>query len=420
MDIAVQIEFLVTPQLSNPSSPKYGEWPPAPDRVFQALVATAAETDKDLEVLSHLESAPEVKASSAITGRAPIQYVPDNYRRSDRYHQGAARYLPTVLADSPMVTYVWKNVPSVAIEPLRVIVEQLSHIGRASSLVRGTLVDSHSVVVNWVPDERGDLLLRVPYRGRLSDLRESYQAGMRSSSAPVSGYRNTDNIHPSTQWGDLMVLRPERQLNSANTAKWADKMRRAVMSKAPDEMPALIHGHGNHRHVAWAAIPDVDHMYASGMILGVGCWLPSDITLEERGFLGSLMMKVSDLDGIKFQLDPIGLKGLQASTWSRASRTWATATPIALDRWPKHKKSAEDIVTQSLVEMGLPEPNRIECENHSPIKGAANARKYCSRHGNRFITHSVIEWNKPVSGPLLIGADRYFGSGLCRPLSERR
>jgi CRISPR-associated protein Csb2 len=420
MEIGVQIEFLVTPQLSDPSSPKFGEWPPAPDRVFQALVATAAETGKDLNILSHLESAPAVQASGAVTSRAPLRYVPDNYRRSNRYHQGAARYLPTVLPDSPTVTYVWKDVPSDVVEQLREIVEQITHIGRASSLARGTLVESDSVAINWVPDNEGELQLRVPYHGRLNDLQEAYQAGMRSPPAPVVGYRNADTIYSTTEWGDLMVLRPERQLEITNGIMWADKMRRAVMSKAEDNIPALIHGHGDHRHVAWTAIPDVGHKYASGRILGLGCWLPSDASIEERGLLGSLLMKVSDLDGVKFQLDPVGLIGLQASTWNRASRIWATATPIALDRWPKRNKPSEEIVLQSLLAMGLPEPTRVICDSHSPVLGAANARRYPSRHGNRFITHAVIEWNKLVSGPLLIGADRYFGSGLCRPLSERR
>ena len=367
MDIGVQIEFLVTPQLADPSSPKYGEWPPAPDRVFQALVATAAETGKDIDLLSHFESAPAVQASSAVTSRAPLQYVPDNYRRSNQYHQGAARYLPTVFPDSPTVTYVWKDIPSTAIEPLRDIVQQLTHLGRASSLARGTLVEAESVTVNWVPAKQGELLLRVPYRGRLNDLREAYQAGIRSPTAPVTGYRNAENVYPTTEWGDLMVLRPDRELDIVSTVIWADKIRRAVMSKAEDTIPALIHGHGDHRHVAWTAIPDVGHKYASGRILGLGCWLPADISLDERGLLGSLLMKVSDLDGIKLQLDSVGLKGLQASTWSRASRLWATTTPIALDRWPKHNKPPEDIIVQSLVSMGLPEPSRVRCENHSPI-----------------------------------------------------
>ena len=109
MDVAVQIEFLVTPQLADPASPQYGEWPPAPDRVFQALVATAAETGKDLRILGHLESAPDIQATDATITRAPRRYVPDNFRRSDRYHQGAARYLRTGKG------HVWFNRTSAAL-----------------------------------------------------------------------------------------------------------------------------------------------------------------------------------------------------------------------------------------------------------------------------------------------------------------
>lgn len=419
MKIGVQIRFLGVPQLADPSSPQWGEWPPAPDRVFQALVATAAEIGKQMDVLTHLESAPSIQASSAVMARAPVRYVPDNYRRTKRYHQGAARYLPTVIPESPVVTYLW-DLPDDAVDALRQIVEKITHIGRASSLVVATLINSDTVTPNWVPDEHGELLIRSPYPGRLNDLLNAYSNGLRSPTAHAVGYRDATTIYPSSGWKELMVLRPEQQLDVSKTVSWTDKMRRAVMSRAPNEIPALISGHGNHRHVAWTAIPDVDHKYASGGILGLGCWLPNDTNNQERGLLGSCLMRITELDGIKLQMDQAGLKGLQASTWSRASQTWATATPIALDRWPKRNKTAEFIVSDSLNTMGLPRPEVIECSNYSPLQGAANARQYPSRKGNRYITHAVIHWSKPIAGPLIIGADRYFGSGLCRPLAIRK
>jgi len=420
MKIGVQIEFLGAVQLADPASPRIGEWPPAPDRIFQALVATAAETGQAMHLLTHLESAPAVQASRAQLDRGVVHYVPENYRRPDRYHKGAARYLPTVHPVSPVVVYLWDGVPDEAVESLRGIVERLTHVGRASSLVRATLVDPRAVTPDWVPDARGERLMRSPYPGRLAELQAAYRDGRRSSAAPTMAYRDASQCYPATGWGDLMVLRPDRQLDAADTVRWAGQMRRAVMSKAPEEMPAIIHGHGDHRHVAWAAIPDVGHKYASGGILGLGCWLPEDVSLQERGLLGACMMKVTGIGKIGLQLDERGLKGLQASTWSRASRVWASATPIALDRWPKHNKPAEQVVADSLEAMGLPRPASVACSNHSPLRGAANARRYRSRNGNRYITHAVIEWRTPVAGPLLIGADRYFGSGLCRPLGDGR
>lgn len=420
MDVAVQIEFLGTPQLANPSSPRVGEWPPAPDRLFQALVATAAETGKVMEKLKCLEAAPEVAASEALLSPAPKRYVPENFRRPSRYHQGALRYLPTVMPESPVVTYVWKNIPETTLPSLRTIVESVTHVGRAASLVRGTLVDASSVQTTWVPAPGGDIMMRVPYPGRLADLQEAYQKGLRPPVSPSAAYKTAESIYPASEWGELMVLRPERPLAMSQTVRWAATMRKAVMSKAPEQMPAFIHGHGEHRHLAWTALPDVGHRYASGMILGLGCWLPADISLEERGLIGSLMMQVTDLEGVRLQIDHVGLKGLQKATWSRASRFWATATPLALDRWPKRNTSAADIVSQSLQGLGYPEPVEIICDNQSSLTGAVNARNYPARNRNRFITHAVIVWERPVAGPLLIGADRYFGSGLCRPITTWR
>lgn len=418
MTFGVQIEFLVSPQLSDPASPRYGEWPPAPDRIFQALVATAAETGQSMEILEHLEAPPTLQAGSAVISPAPLRYVPDNFRRNNRYHQGAARYLPTVLPDNPIVIYVWENVPPAALERLGNIARQITHIGRAASLVRATVVDSSSVEINWKPDPTGHLMLRTPYPGRLSHLKDAYQAGQRSPDAPVIAYKNATESYPSLHWGDLMALRPSKQLAIEHTPMWTEKIRNAVMSKAADDIPALIHGHDDHRHVAWTALPDVGHRYASGGILGLGCWLPDDVTLSERGLIGSLLMRISNVGGIDFQLDPVGLKGLQRSTWSRPSRTWSSVTPIALDRWPKRNNPPEKIITKSLMTMGLPRPLKVVCSNHSPIKSAANPRKYPARKGNRFITHATIEWDTPVEGPILIGADRYFGGGLCRPLTQ--
>jgi CRISPR-associated protein Csb2 len=34
------------------------------------------------------------------------------------------------------------------------------------------------------------------------------------------------------------------------------------------------------------------------------------------------------------------------------------------------------------------------------------------------LTHAVIDFAEPVRGPVLIGAGRYNGFGVCRPLPE--
>ncbi|WP_041277462.1 type I-G CRISPR-associated protein Csb2 [Desulfotalea psychrophila] len=415
-DFAAQIEFLVKPQLSDPASPQRGEWPPAPDRKFQAMVATAAEIGEDLEVLKYLESPPLMQFEEALCPRAPLQYVPENFRRGKDYHTGTARHLPVVHPKNNIVSYLWRDVPEKCIAPLTKIVEQLTHIGRATSLVIGRVVPADSVKFNWVPDKDGGLRVRTPYTGRLQELIAHFEVGARSPAAPYTSYREKKTLVSNERWGELFVLRPQRQLDIHQTTYWTDKLRRAVISQAEDSsLPPLVHGHGDYRHVAWAAIPDVGHKYAKGHILGLGCWLPSDVSDLEVGVVGASLMRVRNLGEVELELDNVGLKGLQSSAWNKASKSFATVTPVALDRWPTKKVSPESIVAESLAKMGLPLPAYISCGNTSPIKGTIDARKYPSRKNRRYMCHVVIVWSSYIIGPIIIGADRYFGSGLCRP-----
>ncbi len=195
-------------------------------------------------------------------------------------------------------------------------------------------------------------------------------------------------------------------------------MRVAVMSNAPEEMPSVIHGHGDHHHVAWTALPNVGNLHARGEILGVGCWLPADMSPTEIALLGASMLRVREIDGVRFELDQVGLKGLQPETWCRASRIWSTVTPIALDHWPRRNLTPEASVRRSVEMAGLPSPSEVSVSDVSQWKGAIHSRKWSARKGRRYITHATLTWDQLVAGPILIGADRYFGGGLCRPLGE--
>ncbi|MCP4114193.1 MAG: type I-U CRISPR-associated protein Cas5/Cas6 [Desulfobacteraceae bacterium] len=421
MDIGIQFEFLLKPRISKPSDQRFGEWPPAPDRVFQALVSAGAETGQDFFILSCLESAPAIQAAPGKTWAAPDRYVPENFRRGKQYHVGALRHSPIIIPENPIVTYVWRNIAEDAVKQVKGIVEQVTYIGRAKSIVRGTVVPADSVNIDYEPDKQGDCYIRTPYPGRLDDLEAAFQAGRRSLPAPETKYRKVSEKVVLTEWGDLIALRPNRTLDIHETSKWTDLMRKAVLSIGGDELPGLIHGHKCHRHLAWAAIPDVGHSHAKGHILGLGCWLPKEITEKERLMVVDLMTQVTNVKGIKMEFDHQRLKGLQTRTWSAKSRFWTTVTPAALDRWPK-KDSPENIIREHISQRGLPAPVNVICSSYSPVTGAAIAhfKKYACRRGSRYICHVQIEWKNPVEGPLLIGAERYFGGGLCRPQFKRR
>ena len=421
--LAIQFEFLVKPKLSSPFSPEWGEWPPAPDRVFQALVATAAETNQDMNVLTALEFPPEILASSASCEKAPLRYVPENFRRSNAYHQGASRYLPTVHPQNPVVTYFWNNIAHNNYEKIVAIAENITHLGRASSLVHVRAVSADGLAPNWFPDPNGNDALRAPTKGRLSLLQEAFNHHLRSPQASVISYSNSDIKYSNERWKELMVLRPSNGINGRFATRWAERIRSSIMSYMDPNILSIVSGHNsdgsiNHRHVAWAAIPNIGHKYSNGSILGLGCWLPHNITDEECGELWSALTQITATDGECLDYDDNDLKSLRIKTWSRPSKCWATVTPIALDRWPKKNHPAEKIIADSIQRLGLPNPKSITCSSFSEFQGAIDTTRYETRKRNRQLVHARIEWDEHIGGPLLIGAERYFGGGLCRPIIE--
>jgi len=131
---------------------------------------------------------------------------------------------------------------------------------------------------------------------------------------------------------------------------------------------------------------------------------------------------------------------LDPRTWTRRSAQWATATPLVLNRHPGHlfgraaqtevqveakekaRKEAEESVIAACLRIKLPRPLRVELSRFSPIRGVPPSHRFRPppRHGGkpqRWHVHAKIVFAKPVRGPILIGAGRYFGYGLCKPIS---
>jgi CRISPR-associated protein Csb2 len=103
-----------------------------------------------------------------------------------------------------------------------------------------------------------------------------------------------------------------------------------------------------------------------------------------------------------------------------------------LDRHLKEEGAVrqEEIISQiksACVNAGLPEPDVIVPDKHSAIEGAPSAQpsgkapewmrwRLPSSLASRFLTHAVIRFSEPVEGPVILGAGRFVGLGLCRPI----
>jgi CRISPR-associated protein Csb2 len=63
------------------------------------------------------------------------------------------------------------------------------------------------------------------------------------------------------------------------------------------------------------------------------------------------------------------------------------------------------IVTQVSAHLGVP-----------PARSFPSLRR--KDGGPRLHTHAILIFDQPICGPLMIGAGRYRGYGVCRPMIE--
>jgi CRISPR-associated protein Csb2 len=129
-----------------------------------------------------------------------------------------------------------------------------------------------------------------------------------------------------------------------------------------------------------------------------------------------------------------GKRSLDATLYTRPARTFATITPVVLDRHLKERGEArEDEITAQIAaacqNMGLPEPDAIIADKHSAFEGSPSAYpsgtspawmrwRQPQSIASRQLTHAVIRFGAPVGGPVILGAGRFLGLGLCRPLDS--
>lgn len=245
-------------------------------------------------------------------------------------------------------------------------------------------------------------------------------------------------------------------LGLESTLQIAQALRDTVMRAGPQPPPEWISGHrsdgerSEQPHLACIPLAHVGREHADGHLLGVALVVPRDIAAEDRrhclrdllfdefGELRTIRLTLGRLGVWQLRLEEAEARpvALRPETWTaaiprRGARRWATVTPVVLDRHPKAKepseywRGAETIVRASCerVLACTPEAPRVEEVILTPVstfEGVPHARRFPNLQrktgGNLHHTHAIIVFDRPVVGPLLIGAGRYRGYGLGRPL----
>lgn len=415
----VWVEFLGAFGAADVSARGDAEWPPHPDRLFQALVDAAAGSAQPALRWLEQQSAPGILCGDAVPlqwGRNGAAFVPVNYPGSglpdEREKQ--PRVFPMAFTRQP-VGYVWPEPPADVYESLRKVAARVTHVGRADSLAMVS-VDPGDALTQWVPHPRGYLSLRVPHRGRLDELDLAFGRGERSSVAPAMPYASRLRLSTAGPWADLVSVRLRRPLSVQKVVQATEALRNAVLSRMGDDAPALVHGHGKHDHVAWLGLPNLSR-YRPGELLGLAVAFPETADPVERAACVSALLRIEHImvagQPVKIER-PTSAMSLEAKTWSGTAREWTSVTPVVLDRYPRRSLTAEQVVADSFVRAGYARPQHIELRRDSalPLPGG---RRFSLRKGGALHCHVRAVFESSVRGPVLVGAQRHFGLGLLMP-----
>jgi len=483
--LAIRCQFLQgTYQASPPGQLTESEWPPHPCRLHAALVAAGwawgggAFPSQAAEALAWLESLPAplilTPAGAGAIRRSPTTYVPRNFTsrettalvghlragRHANFQRGSGRVprtFPTrVVGDEP-VWFVWpKAEPSSAQKlALERLAGELQYLGSSRSPVLGMALAGEGDEQPWAAEHGGPMMsfeptrtgdggrnLRVAYPGLTTALLSSRGAELRAPLGASATYRQqpeaaaaSSAIRQDGPFASLAIKRRRRAdfgLTVSHVVTLTEAFRAACLSVAGDEAPAVLHGHGDHPHAAYLALPNVGGVHSDGVVLGLGVAIPATASETDRKAIRAAVAGVRHLNigkgALKWTLKDIepasAPRTLQAQRWIGPAKRWSTVTPVILDRHPKpaHGFSLDDALHLSFENAMLPQPvdGRFEASRTPSLGGSVAAVSHLRTprlHG--LALHITVTFPVEVVGPVLVGKGRHLGLGLFAPVPER-
>jgi CRISPR-associated protein Csb2 len=477
MSLVLEIEHLLgvafaarTPASDRP------DWPPQPDRAFSALVAAWAARGRQPEERRALEwletqSPPEIAASQGWPRTAPTVFVPPNDPETGRVGNKAvlpalrrrqARRFPAYCPEDAIVRLVWRDAAADAatLSALNELAADTPYLGHSASLVRCHFTGEAGECT-------GAQARRRVYPGRLAELERAYQAGRRPNpgdavpAAPPASVALPAESLFSDRWLVMEHVGGEMPMPDLRaTALVARLLHKTIMAGyerigLDDSIPPAVSGHRpdgaplGEPHLAIAPLAFLGSPYADGTVYGLALVPPrrSDLFAEPdfqralreimpwndgtsrreltlRGEGVHLVLALAG-DGARRSLDP--------APYVAEARVWATCTPIVLDQHLKESGNAaraseiESLVRCACRNIGLPEPDQIAAGKHAAFPGAPSAYpsgrappwtgwRLPPRLASRQLTHAVVAFRDAVKGPVILGAGRFCGLGLCRAL----
>jgi CRISPR-associated protein Csb2 len=288
----------------------------------------------------------------------------------------------------------------------------------------------------------------------------------------TTSHFDTDVIILSRATGQVLPL--------VTTLGMTTNLRKLLISTCSQPVPEWVTGHkangerseSDSGHLALIPLPDVSHEHADGHLLGVGLVFPSNVPREERGrVLGPALLEATGQPRtLTVYMGHVGTWTIGKSDWSEARQslkpdtwtahpngrlTWASVTPVVLDRYPRMDRNKDrdswtrevaGIIADACERIGLPRPADVDVDTtcwhlgspravgkRRPLRSLRSPDQRDAPLGDGFPmypakgtkaprpqVHVRLQFNQHVVGPVLLGAGRYMGYGLCKPIGGAR
>ena len=471
MTLSLEIEFLTgcCRAARNPSS-EAPDWPPQPDRIFSALVASWAARGADADEQAALEwlerqPPPVLHASRHEVRTAPDVFVPPNDFRASASQATYAKVLPdrrprqprrfpVARPHDPVMHAVWDPDSTPDLPLLNAIANDVTYLGHSTSLVRcrfmlGELSSSHA------PARARSRI----YRGRLAELVQAHaERPLRPVIPSAASVFNPVQERPTGTVAPLILEAIDDVPDIRASALVCRQLRLALMSGyrrafGADGVPESVSGHASdgrptkEPHLAIQPMAFVGYRHSDGRVFGYAVIPPrSSAILDSKDFRRAfaqitqydegLERRVLTLDGPPLRepvkLSPAGdtpIRSLSFDPYVLPSSVWGSVTPVVLDRHLKRRpeEEAREMIAVACDRAGLPRPDsaRIHVGKHSAVGGAPPSRppsgaprwsswRVPEPFASRPLVHVVIDFECEVEGPVLLGAGRFAGLGLFR------
>ena len=382
------------------------------------------------------------------------------------------RFFPSVTPDDARVSFLWDvPAPDGIADTLDRLLRRVTRLGHPASLVSCRAIAERRRVL--FETGTGGSSLRGIRRGQLAELERQFPrhggtspralpyTNVRYRSVTMAGQRSQEG-RPNTvgEWIVFECLPGSRSFPATRAVELSTTMRAAVFHHAEDPIPEELSGHSADGrptlapHAAFLPLPFVGFDHADGRLLGMAVCMPAsvddDVHRALHRAIGNWERTAArhDTDALNLTLGhngvlrlrrqraPATMISLRPSVWSKASHQWVSATPIALPRHPgrldggtaaaraKAWAAAESSLALACRHVGLPRPASVELSLSPFLKGVRPANRYpaFSQNGraggpvHRKLLHASLSFEQPVSGPLVLGAGRFLGLGLMRPV----